>query len=230
MITTSKDDLILVGHGTYLGGADTFVLPAGVELHITQPVGSALTVGAAGVLLANKAVDRAVLVQPSKQFDDFATLGLGSGTVYKPGERAPNLLLHDLGTLKPALQKLATQGASHVVYVGADTLLADVLAKDPTVKPLIAAAVQAKKVLKVYWAACTALEQNPDAAPVVWFNGLAVANAALSHAAATPTDKTAEQAAQAANTYAQAHYLDSQGTIAAAAKFNTTVANLLKAL
>lgn len=230
MITTTKDDVILVGHGTYLGGAATFILPPGMELHITQPVGSALTVGAAGVLLANKTVDRAVLVQPSKKYDDFANLGLAAGTVYKAGDRAPNLVLHDLGALKASLQDLAKLGGGHVVYVSADTLLADMLKNDATVKSALALAVQAKKTLRVYWAACTAMGQNPDPAPVVWFNAMAVAAAASSYAAATPSDKSAPLAAKAAQDFANKSPFDTQGAVAAVSAIDKTAAGLLKPL
>lgn len=230
MITTTKDDIILLGHGTYLGGADTFKLPEGVELHITQPVGSALRIDAAGVLLANRAVDRAVLVQPSFKYDDFAALGLGNGTVYKPGERAPNLLLHDLGAQKARLQALAGQGHSQVVYVSKDTLLASILGSDATVKQRIADAVKANTVVKIYWAACTALTQNPDSPPVVCFNAMAIAAAAAGYASQHPALASATRAAEAVMEFALANPLDTQGALNVVNPLDATVGTLLKSL
>lgn len=245
MITTNGKDLILVGHGTYLGGADTFVLPQGVELHLTQPVGSALIIGAAAVLLTNTVVDRAVLVRQPPRFDkkgaqvapagkgwdDFATLQIGNGTVYHPGDRAPNLVLHDLGEDKATLQDIAQHGHSHVVYVGADSHLSDILANDPTVKSLIKAAVDSKQVLRVVWAACTAFDgRDPNPSPVVAFNAVAVAYAAHAYAAEHPEDKGALPAAQAAMAAAFASPLNTASAVTAAATKDKTAANLLKPL
>ncbi|MCL6309711.1 hypothetical protein QQL38_25040 [Pseudomonas syringae] len=231
MITTTKDDIIVAGHGTYLGGAKNFVLPAGVELHLMQPVGSELTVASASVLLGNKPLDRAILLQPSGKYDDFAVLGLKNGTVYAPGAAAPDLLLHDLGDMKPVLQGYAKVGASQVVYVASDKLLSDIIANDATVKGLIAAAVKAKKVVKLYWCACTAHgSKNPDTSPFVAYNAEAVAWAAGAYATAHSGDASAKKAAESAAAAARANLFDTQGAIRAAATFNNAAANLLAPL
>ncbi|WP_176078984.1 putative adhesin [Paraburkholderia tuberum] len=227
MISTTKDDAIIVGHGTYRGGAATFTVPAGVELHISQTVGSAMTVSAAGMLLSNTPVNRGALIHPPKGYDDFAALGLV--TVYAAGAKAPNLILHDIGAQAGAINGWAAKGNSAVVLVNADALLADLLTSNPIVTGRVKAAVSAGKTVRVFWAACAVQEQRPQF-PSVYFNGRAVAQAALAYSRANPTNIPAKNAAAAADQWSMSRPGDTAGTVAAAAKIDVTTASLLKPL
>jgi len=231
MITTSQNDIILAGHGSYLGGSETLLLPVGVELCIMQPVGSALTVVSSSVLLMNKPVERAVLKQPSGRIDDFEALGLANGSLYKPGERAPDLVLHDLGDLKPTLESYARAGRSHVVYVNSTRRISDILNENSSVKSIISAAVRENRVVRLYWCACTDHgAKNPEPAPLVAYNAQAIAWAADTYANENKSDASASRAAEAAAAVSRQRVYDTQGAIKAAAQCNEKSANLLKPL
>jgi len=225
-ITTTPNDVILVGHGTYQGGANNFTLPAGVDLWMLQPVGSAVTDGPVTALVGNTPIDRLILRQSNGAWDDFRTLGLPN--VIHGGQQAPNLILHDLGDLKPLVQAAIARGPNHVIMVTQDTTLQTLLAR-PDVQRLIQAHLASRSALRVFWAACTHLQQNSDDPPAVYGNALAVAFAAVNYAKTHQTPAVIA-AAGAATDYAQLHPQDGPGAVGAAAVHDATTANLVQAL
>lgn len=225
-ITTTPNDVIFVGHGTYQGGAQNFTVPVGVDLWMLQPVGSAITDGPVTALVGNTAIDRLIVRQPNGECDDFHALGLPQ--VIHGGQQAPNLILHDLADLKQLVQNATPKGPNHVITVTQDTNLQTLLAR-PDVQKLIQAHVASHTVLRVFWAACTHLQQNPSDPPAVYGNALAVAFAASKYAQAQRTP-AAIAAAGAALDYAKLHPQDGPGAVAAAALHDATTANLIHAL
>jgi hypothetical protein len=212
-ITTTSNDVIFCGHGTYPGGVATCALPAGAELHIMQPVGSAMTDGPVTALVANRPIDRLVLLQSSMATNDFSALDLP--TVMVGPTQVPNLILHDLDNLLPLIQAVIPNGPNHVITVNQDTNLATLLAR-PDVAGLIKAHVANGTRLRIFWAACTAAANNPTASPLVFHNARAVAFAASAYARANPANQAAA-AAIAALTYAQLNPEDTAGTVQTAA-------------
>ncbi len=225
-ITTTSNDVIFVGHGTYQGGAQNFTVPAGVELWMLQPVGSAITDGPVTALVGNTAIDRLILCQTNGECDDFHTLGLPQRIA--AGQQAPNLILHDLADLKALVQAAIPRGPNHVIMVTQDTNLQTLLGL-PDVQKMIQAHVASHTVLRVFWAACTHLQQNPNDPPAVYGNALAVALAAAKFAK-THNTPAVVAAAGAALDFARLHPQDGPGAVAAAAAHDATTANLIHIL
>ena len=225
-ITTTPNDVIFVGHGTYQGGAQNFALPAGVELWMLQPVGSAITDGPVTALVGNIPIDRLILRQANGACDDFHTLALPQRIA--AGQQAPNLILHDLGDMKAMVQAATPRGPNHVIMVTQDTTLQNLLGLSD-VQNMIRAHVANHTVLRVFWAACTHLQQNPNDPPAVYGNALAVAFAAVNYAR-THNTPAVVAAAHAALDYAGLHPQDGTGAVAAAAAHDVTTANLVQAL
>lgn len=120
-IQVTNADRVLLGHGSYEGGATNFTLPQGFELIVLQPVGYTLGVDVAERLIAQRSIDKLVLKHDNGSGDSNWTV---PGATYKGGGSAPDLVLHDLaGT--------AVQGstAANVVLVNSDTRLSDLVKK-----------------------------------------------------------------------------------------------------
>ncbi|NHZ33338.1 putative adhesin [Massilia rubra] len=232
-ITTSSTDLILAGHGSYEGGADNFVMPANVDFYLLQPVGTGLTDGPALALVGNKPIDRLVLRTSITAVTDLQPMGMPK--VFKAGEMAPNLVLHDLADLKTAVQAAIPKGATNVIMVGKDTKLQDLLKTD-AVQKLIKAntARQPGSKTRVFWAACANQGTNPDAGSFVWSNANAVAHAAVAYVKSlkpsAPNYDKAIKAAGAALDAAKIDPLNSAAAVKAAKVFDAATADVLKAL
>jgi len=234
-ITTTSNDVIFCGHGTYPGGADICDLPAGTEFWITQPVGSVMTDGPVSALVGNRVIDRLTMQWgkgEDQQVDDLPDLGLPQ--VLTGPARIPNLILHDLGTLLPLIQAATPRGPHHVITVTEDTDLRTLLAR-PDVQALTRAHVQAGTRLRIFWATCTAPDANQDNLPWVFHNAKAVAFAAVAYVFAQNkahgrTDPRTEAAANAALDAAKQNPDDTAAAIAAAAAHDATTANQTKAL
>jgi hypothetical protein len=131
-IQVTNADKVLLGHGSYLGGAQNFELPKGFELIILQPVGYTLGVDVAQKLIAQQAIDHLVLKHDNGSGDSVWNL---PGATYQGGNLAPNLVLHDL-----AGTAVVGSSAANVVLVRTDTSLSDLV---KTLKPT-----------RLFWCAC----------------------------------------------------------------------------
>jgi hypothetical protein len=212
-IRTTANDVILVGHGSYQGGAVNFQLPAHVELHLLQPVGAAMTDGPVKALVGQRPIDRLILWQTgtgADRFDDLPKRGIP--TVYSGPTQVPDLVLHDLGDLKTLVQSAIAKGPNHVIMVTKDTRLSQVMVM-PDIQKLIAAAGAAGSRLRVFWAACAVQSETDHGIPSVYCNGLAIAAAVSEFARHNPA---AVAAKKAAFDYAKAHPDDTAGVLAAA--------------
>lgn len=225
-IVTNPNDVVFVGHGTYQGGAQNFQLPAGVELHILQAVGSAMTDGPVTALVGQLPIDRLILRQSNGAWNDFPALGLPQ--IYQGGQPAPDLVLHDLGPERAVIENAMPHGPHHVITVTVDTRLQQLLNRDD-VQKLIANNLHLGRSLRVFWAACTHLQQNPKDPPCVYGNALAVALAAVEYAQKTKS-AAAIAAADAALQSAQQHPQNTAAAIAAARLHDNASADLTHAV
>lgn len=148
-VQINPDDIVLLGHGTYEGGAANFPLPAGIELHVLQPVGTRLRVSLARKLVAGQAVPTLWLMDGDRRVEDLGALGFPH--VYANGENVPQLTLYPLGDVAAEFS-----GASRGMEVGMvdrPTSLQELLGKG-----LIQARIKEQraqgKALRVFWLAC----------------------------------------------------------------------------
>ncbi|NHZ93147.1 hypothetical protein F2P45_29665 [Massilia sp. CCM 8733] len=232
-VTTSSNDVILAGHGSYEGGADNFVMPANVDFYLLQPVGTGLTDGPVLALVGCKPIDRLVLRTSVTAVSDLQPMGMPK--IFRAGERAPNLVLYDLGSLKSTVQAAIPRGASNVVMVAKDTKLQDLLKSDAVQKVIKAnTAKQTGARTRVFWAACANQDSNPDAGPFVWSNANAVAHAAVAYVKSlkdtAPNYDNALKAAGAALDAAKKDPFDTAAAVKAAKVFDAATAAVLKAL
>ncbi len=228
-ITTTPNDVILTGHGSYQGGAAICPLPAHVELHLLQPVGSALTETVVNALVGNLPIDRLIVehnASGTKTVDDLSRMGIPQ--VYTGPTNVPNLVLHDLADLKASTQAAVVKGPNHVVMVSKDTVLSDLLLL-PDIQQLIRVHTAANTNLRIFWAACTsATETTITGTPGVHSNGRAVALALSAAILAKPNRTQAEiSAACRAVDYAALHLQDTAGVIAAATAVDPQIVSLL---
>lgn len=220
-LTTSQNDVVFVGHGAYRGGDAPFALPAGVELCLMQPVGSTMDARVAEALVGHRVIDRLILAYDDGSFENFATLGMPQW--YRHPQQAPDLLLYDLGGLRAQIEAAMAPGPHHVVLVDAETRLS-ALFQRADIQQLIAAHVAAQQPLRVFWAACTHQDTDPDGSVCVYHNAAAVALAATRHALQRGTHAAAD-AAHAALARARQNADDTAGAIAAAALHDAATAN-----
>jgi len=232
-ITTTSNDIILAGHGSYEGGAAQFTVPAGIDLYLLQPVGSGLTDGPVLALVGNKPIDRLVLRTSITLVSDLQPTGMPQ--VIKAGEKAPNLVLHDLSTLKKLVQDAIPKGATNVVLVSQDARLQDLLNSDAVQKQVKSnAAKRPGTNTRVFWAACANQDSNPDAGSFVYSNAIAVAFAATAYATnlakTAPNFNAANKAASAALDAAKKEPYNTTAAVNAAKAFDAATAAYLKAL
>jgi hypothetical protein len=142
-----------------------------------------MTDGPVTALVANRPIDRLVLLQPKPSLatNDFSALGLPH--VLIGPNQVPNLVLHDLGTLTTLVQAALPNGPHHVITVSQDTNLATLLTR-PDVAYLIQVHSAAGTRLRIFWAACGAAANNASDPPLVFHNAKAVALAASAYARA----------------------------------------------
>jgi hypothetical protein len=154
-IQVTDSDIVLLGHGTYKGGAQNFKLPDGVELYIVQPVGYTLMTTVAEALIGQQAIAAIKLHhKDSTPPDAWLPEPLAGGAM------APDLILHDLDTLAKWGQK--TIGARrNVVTVDHDTRLSELLSGNAAIKAAIKAQTDKGKKLRVFWSACAAQIDGP---------------------------------------------------------------------
>jgi hypothetical protein len=231
-ITTTSNDIIVAGHGSYDGGAANFTLPPHVDLYLILPVGYGLTDGPVTALVGRRPIDRLAIVAPTAVTD---LQPMGMPTVFRAGGSAPNLTLYDLGDERTAVTGALPTHADNVFMVSSPTKLQDLLNR-ADVKQRIAASLAAQPGanVRLFWAGCAIQNGNPDKGTFVYCNATAVAFAASAHVRALhksglPIDAPAE-AANAALDAAKLHPMDTAGAVAAAALHDAATAKLLHAL
>lgn len=148
-VQVTNSDIVLLGHGSYAGGATNAKLPANIDLYILQPVGYTLMTDAAAALINQTKIDQLTLHHANGSGDTKMDVPVN---IYKGGSLAPDLTLYDLDSL-------ATWGAgvigtkTNVVTVNAATLLSKLLVTDPKIAAAIGKLPKGQN-LKVYWSAC----------------------------------------------------------------------------
>lgn len=213
-IQTNSNDVVLAGHGSYQGGVQNFQLPPNVDLYLLETVGIGLAVVTGMALVGNKPIDRMVAVFPTRQIQDLYNV---VPNIYKSGDLAPNLVLHNLGPQAPQMLGAVPAGAKNVFTVTADTTLQNLLQRPDVVACIAAQHAITKTNVRVFWAACATQPTNPAAPTGAFHNALAVAYAATAYSNANPGNANAKLAAQAALAFANTNTENTAGAIAAAA-------------
>lgn len=148
-IQTTAADVVLAGHGTYEYKGET-VVPAGAELWVLVPPGGALAEATGQALWGGKKITKLAVV--SKKTKEASPV---QPVVYKAGAKAPNYTLHPYARIAPSA------GGPKVVQADGKSTTLDALWAQ--VKPHL----QAGKTTRVFWAACTKLEDATEARPRV---------------------------------------------------------------
>ncbi|MCL3782231.1 hypothetical protein EMN47_17725 [Prolixibacteraceae bacterium JC049] len=148
-VQVTNNDLVLLGHGSYQGGAKNVLLPDNVDLYVLQPVGYTLTTTVAAALIRQEEINRLRLLHDG---------GRGNTTVhppmaiYKGGELAPDLILHDLGNLaKWGAETIADK--ENVITVNRSILLSEIIKTNNKIKRVVDLLGKGER-LKLYWSAC----------------------------------------------------------------------------
>ena len=148
-VQVTNKDIVLLGHGSYAGGATNTKLPTNIDFYVLPPVGYTLKTDVAEALIHQQEIKKLVLHHDNGSGDTTIEPPMA---VYKGGENAPNLKLYDLGSLSDWGRQ--TIGArTNVVTVGEPTLLSDLLKSDQKIKEAIKQLPPGGK-LKLYWSAC----------------------------------------------------------------------------
>jgi len=146
-VKVTDSDLILLGHGSYHGGADNITLPPNIDLYILQPVGYTLYTDVAEALIDQETITQLKLVHT----DGESTLFDAPASMCYGGKLAPNLTLYPLGELEE-WGRNAIGSKTNVVTVNTTTSLADLLESDEIISAKRRLA--SGKNLKLYWSAC----------------------------------------------------------------------------
>lgn len=148
-IQVNDKDIVFLGHGSYQGGAKNFALPNGVELYLMQPVGYTMTLAVAEALIGQQPIGKLRLKHDNGSGDaDWEPAAPIQG-----GNLAPDLILHDLGSLRSWGQGVIGN-RGNVVTVTGDTLLSALLAGNAAVKNAIKEQQSQGKKLRLFWSAC----------------------------------------------------------------------------
>ena len=148
-VKITNDDLVLLGHGSYPGGASNTKLPDNVELIILQPVGYTLTTVVAEAMIKQQEIKTLTLHHNNNSGNEVIDAPMA---VYKGGANAPNLTLYNLGDLSGWGSQTIGQ-KKNVVTVGEATLLSDLLKSNDKITKAINSLAKGEK-LKLYWSAC----------------------------------------------------------------------------
>jgi len=148
-VQVTNKDVVLLGHGSYAGGAMNTKLPENIDLYILQPVGYTLLTDVASALINQYLISKLVLHHDN-----------GSGSteidppmaIYKGGENAPNLKLYDLGSLTD-WGRVTIGDKKNVVTVNNPTLLSELIKTNEKIQEAIHDLPKGEK-LKLYWSAC----------------------------------------------------------------------------
>ncbi len=147
-VQVTNKDIVLLGHGSYPGGATNTKLPDNIDLYLLPPVGYSLAIDVAAALIHQQKIDNLVLHHDNSPSGNIEP-AVG---VYKGGELAPNFTLYNLGSLSK-WGKETIGDKKNVVTVEQDTLLSDLLTSNVKIKEAISKLGKGEK-LKLYWSAC----------------------------------------------------------------------------
>lgn len=148
-VQVTNSDIVLLGHGSYAGGATNTKLPVNVDLYVLQPVGYTLTTDVAAALIQQTKINQLILHHDNGSGDTPIDAPVA---VYKGGNLAPDLTLYNLGDLA-GWGNTIIGTKTNVVTVNAPTLLSKLLATDPKIAAAISKLPKGQN-LKIYWSAC----------------------------------------------------------------------------
>ncbi|MCT4581466.1 MAG: hypothetical protein N4A35_08625 [Flavobacteriales bacterium] len=148
-VQVTNKDIVLLGHGSYPGGAKNTKLPEEIDLYILQPVGYTLMTDVAEALIKQQLISKLVLHHENSGKDELINPPMA---VYKGGDNAPDLTLYDLGSLSDWGRRVIGS-KKNVVTVGEATLLSELIRSNEKIQEAIKALPKGEK-LKLYWSAC----------------------------------------------------------------------------
>lgn len=147
-VQVTNKDIVLLGHGSYPGGATNTKLPDNVDLYLLPPVGYSLSTEVATALIHQDKINNLVLHHDNSPTGNIAP-PVG---VYTGGNLAPNFTLYDLGSLADWGKKTIGD-KKNVVTVNQSTLLSELLTSNEKIKEALSKLGKGEK-LKLYWSAC----------------------------------------------------------------------------
>lgn len=148
-VKVTNNDIVLLGHGSYAGGAKNTKLPNNIDFYVMQPVGYTLKTDVASAMIKQNEIKELVLHHANGSGDTTVEPPVA---LYEGGKNAPDLKLYDLGSLSDwGRQTIGTK--QNVVTVGEPTLLSELIKTNQKIKLAIAKLPEGSK-LKVYWSAC----------------------------------------------------------------------------
>jgi hypothetical protein len=147
-VQVTNKDIVLLGHGSYQGGATNTKLPNNIDLYVLPPVGYSLAIDVAAAMIHQQEIQNLVL------HHDGSTTGniQPPVAVYEGGDLAPNFILHNLGSLSEWGKKTIGD-KKNVVTVDQDTLLSELITSNPKIIEAVSKLGKGEK-LKLYWSAC----------------------------------------------------------------------------
>jgi hypothetical protein len=148
-VQVTNKDLVLLGHGSYPGGATNTKLPENMDLYVLQPVGYTLMTDVASALIQQKQITKLILHHDNGSGDTTIDPPMA---IYEGGKNAPDLTLYDLGSLSDWGKKTIGQ-KKNVVTINKPTLLSELIKTDEKIKEAIKQLPKDGK-LKLYWSAC----------------------------------------------------------------------------
>lgn len=159
-ICTTPDDVVITGHGAYgtrlYRATDDTVVPEGVEFVLLAPLGATLTANVGYRLEAGVAIPKLGMKSPIT-----GAIVTHQPIVYKAGDAVPNLGLDSPFDDKHPEKDLLLgfrPGGPKGIYLerGATPMLLDELWEQ------VEAHRQPGKVVRVYWAACAAIQDASE--------------------------------------------------------------------
>lgn len=147
-VQVTDRDIVLLGHGSYSGGANNFKLPASIDLYILPPIGYTLMTDVATALIQQSKIKKLELNR------DRGSINVIEPPVaaYKGGNLAPDLTLYDLGSLTE-WGEMTIGSKKNVVTVDRATLLSELIKSNAKIIEALKKLPQGEK-LKLYWSAC----------------------------------------------------------------------------
>lgn len=153
-VKVTDKDIVLLGHGSYQGGADNFKLPERIDLYILQPVGYSLTTDVANALINQKLIEKLKLhhVENGHEIPLDPSVIDTPIAVFYGGNLAPDLILYDLGDLSEWGKKTIGD-KKNVVTVKEQTPLSQLIATNEKINIALKMLPEGER-LKLYWSAC----------------------------------------------------------------------------
>ncbi|WP_417444175.1 putative adhesin [Joostella sp.] len=148
-VHVSNKDIVLLGHGSYSGGAKNFKLPETIDLYVLQPVGYTLMTDVAAALITQQPITKILLHHANGSGNTLIDPPMA---IYRGGELAPDLMLYDLGELTSWGQKVIGN-KKNVITVSTTISLSDLITTQSKIKVALDNLPKGEK-LKLYWSAC----------------------------------------------------------------------------